>query len=597
MQTETFTSFPKHYMAASSKRQRKLYRLYGCLYLLGAFLYALSDATRPLGAAMIMPAGGFWVQGSYGLCALTLCAFALTLIFWAGAGNVVLPLLLWCATLFYPYEQATGDATILFILPPAVILCFEVYKFIARIQGKRIRQRINAAYEPDYIVSTPSDELSLEQVQDMRLLLDRALQEVESFNGFERTDQFQTGAVRYQVNFISYALSVVQQHYCPAATAYLQDAQHKLLRKQELHKVWKYWALENAWGNLKLGADPIKQDNIMYSGFVALQMLLQPNRDENMNTLRCTHPDGQRFHYTIHEMIERLVAQYQHAFYGLLPCEPNWIYPLCNMMTACAIQAYDARYGTQHWASVQAHFEGALESDYIAANGAIIPFRSSYTGFAAPNVGGLVAQAFPCLFMHSILPQTARRQWKRLRYVLRNKNLKRACWAIDVGNYHPSRASSYAASACAAQEMGDGAMAGELLTLFDASYPRTLKEGAAHYEGASLWAHANVFMARVMGKGGFAELVQAPHRHEGLHLSQIDYDHASIAKARCVDGALYLVLYPAHDTLVTQILISGCVSHKAYILNDKRIMADEDGNIDCDVMLDGRTEIIVKAAS
>lgn len=94
------------------------------------------------------------------------------------------------------------------------------------------------------------------------------------FNGFERHDQFQTAALRYQVNFMAYALAVVREHHAPAAKACFADAQERLLHKIGDKRLWSYWRLENAWGNLRLGADPIPHQNIMYSGFTALQMAL-----------------------------------------------------------------------------------------------------------------------------------------------------------------------------------------------------------------------------------------------------------------------------------------------------------------------------------
>ena len=55
-------------------------------------------------------------------------------------------------------------------------------------------------------------ELSDTQMAQMRFFLDRALQPISEFEGFEHLDDFQTAAVRYQINFISYALSLSLIH-------------------------------------------------------------------------------------------------------------------------------------------------------------------------------------------------------------------------------------------------------------------------------------------------------------------------------------------------------------------------------------------------
>src|SRR5262249_36303674 len=96
----------------------------------------------------------------------------------------------------------------------------------------------------------------------------------ERFDGFEWRDQFQTAAVRYQVNFIGYALALAQANHAPAADAYFLDAQRRLQHKIGDERLWRYWRYENAWGRLRIGADPIPEQNIMYSGFTALQMAL-----------------------------------------------------------------------------------------------------------------------------------------------------------------------------------------------------------------------------------------------------------------------------------------------------------------------------------
>ncbi len=138
-----------------------------------------------------------------------------------------------------------------------------------------------------------------------------------------------------------------------------------------------------------------------------------------------------------------------------MACEPHWIYPLCNLITAAGIRAVDAQDGGDRWARMSGRFLAGLEREFITADGRIVPFRSSLTGLTLPKAGGAVMQAFPCLFLNAIDPALASRQWQRLREELSRTDWSRAFWPIDVGNYGFSRASSLAASAAAAAEMGD----------------------------------------------------------------------------------------------------------------------------------------------
>jgi len=69
----------------------------------------------------------------------------------------------------------------------------------------------------DSVTSLPLvEELSGDDLAAMRFLLDRALQPVDRFDGFDWIEQFQTSSVRYQVMGISYALSVAQAARVPA---------------------------------------------------------------------------------------------------------------------------------------------------------------------------------------------------------------------------------------------------------------------------------------------------------------------------------------------------------------------------------------------
>ena len=256
---------------------------------------------------------------------------------------------------------------------------------------------------------TPRDEIAHKDLQRMRLLLDRALQPVDRFDGFEWIDQFQTAAVRYQINFMSYALSVAAHVYLPAFESYLATAQRNLVAKQLDHRVWRYWARENLWGNLSTNRDPIARDNIMYSGFLAAQIAFARSGVSICDydapaTLRLDQPGPTPICYSLPEIVECLARQYAAAPYGLLACEPNWIYPLCNVMTASGIRAADVQYGTRHWDAIENAFRHHLQTDFTAADGRLMAFRSSLTGFGTPVPGGAILQSLPCLFLNTICP-------------------------------------------------------------------------------------------------------------------------------------------------------------------------------------------------
>ena len=58
-------------------------------------------------------------------------------------------------------------------------------------------------------------EFSPEELSALRYLLDRALQPIDQWGGFDIIDQFQPAALRYQLNHMGFALGVSQSAYAP----------------------------------------------------------------------------------------------------------------------------------------------------------------------------------------------------------------------------------------------------------------------------------------------------------------------------------------------------------------------------------------------
>ena len=125
------------------------------------------------------------------------------------------------------------------------------------------------------------------------------------------------------------------------------------------------------------------------------------------------------------------------------------------------IRAADGRLGTDRWRQRAEPFLASLDREATRRDGSFIAFRSALTGIAPPAPGGIVMQAFPCLFLNALSPERAQEHWWRVRQRLDHGSWQRLFWPVDVGNYGFSRASSYAATAAAAVEMGDTAIAGE----------------------------------------------------------------------------------------------------------------------------------------
>ncbi|MEQ1694689.1 MAG: hypothetical protein ABL901_02510 [Hyphomicrobiaceae bacterium] len=597
--------------------------------LSGGWLVVLSTArsdVQALALGLIMPGAGFlaWPSPSgpaqywaLSLCAIALTLFALSIVVWFATGNVLAPIAIWSGSALLAFEGRSlglgsagseGWSLAAGLVPPVVLaVLITAVAVVARnatagLVRRREREARISLGLPAPEPAQPPDEISLDDLRLMRLLLDRALQPVDRFDGFEWRDQFQTAAVRYQINFASYALAMAGHVHLPAFDGYLLDAQRNLAAKQRDYRIWRYWQLESLWGHLRDNRDPIARDNIMFSGFLAAQLTYAGSgsgvRDfHQMGSLAFTLPDGNSFRYSQGEIIDLLVRQYERAPLGLLACEPNWIYPLCNIITATAIRADDAQSGRQNWARIEPAFRHHLESEFLTPAGRFVSFRSGLTGFAPPPVGGALMQALPCVFLNAVMPDLAAQHWSRLRDELLSGDPRRTIWPLDVGNYRRSRAAGFAGVAAAAVEMGDSEVANRMFDCLAHDHPSQTVAGASHRANASLWAHAVEVMARVGRAGALRSLVTQPHGADrtGLFIKSADYCDLLVAKAREHNGALQAVLYPGDAaTGFGGITLAGLVPHRAYVATLGRsydFTADGQGEACLTLPVTGRTPL------
>lgn len=595
--------------------------VYGLVLSLACFLQiGESDEIRSLGLGLAAPGAGFllWVANAGWVALLPAFAaaglFALSLILWFGTGNVVLPPAIWLGSAFAAAgagawlggESDESGKAMLIGLPLALGLAALTAWLVLRRLPDRATSVSGYAAQPERALTDTLPrqlpaELDSDTLSLMSLVLDRAQQPIDAFEGFEWRDQFQTAAIRYQLNFLSYALAMVQANHLPASGDYLSLAQDNLLAKLGDHRVWRYWALENAWGRLRLAADPVPVDNIMYSGFAAAQIVFARNAGNPVGALRLRHPRADRARYPIEILIEILTRQYRTAPFGLLACEPNWIYPLCNAITAAAIKGHDAQSGRADWPKIAPEFRHGLVTEFMTATGDIVPFRSSLTGIAPPVLGGAVMQAFPSFFLNGLFPDLAAMQWERLRARLARQDRARAFWPIDVGNYGFSRASSYAASAAAAVEMGDGEIAGELLSALDAECPAVTTGGARHRSHASLWAHALELMARAGSTNGLRRLLSTPAPSgAGPRLHEVRHPDILVARAIADGDRLDATFHPGACAGRTSIGLAGLEPGRSYSVRGAltpSFRSDELGTATLELILDGRTELSVAPAA
>lgn len=611
----------------TTKKILQLLWLYLLLVAVGSalLLVARQDAAQIFGLGLMLPGGGFLAHADIctgsgiGHVVAALCSvasFAFALLVWFGTGNVLLPPLVWLGSALWatgmdhgPIQPGVVYSVYRLITLLAVVGCLSMLAwFVYAGRQRRIDNEYLARQVPrlDTIFSTqlPRErpEMSLEHLQRLRFALDRALQPVGEFSGFEQRDQFQTAALRYQLNFLAYGIALTQARFTPALGGYMSEAQSKLLHKQTLHRTWSYWSLENRWGNLRWSPDPVARDNIMYTGFVALQMALfqastASQEFSKKGAFTLVHPNGPRYEHSFESLLARLSAEYERSPYCLVACEPNWVYPLCNTMGATALLAHDAQYGQMKWAGHAPRFRQQLETEFLDGMGRYVPCRSTYTGLALPAIGGAMPLAMPCYFLNALAPDLARRQWLLLRRQLFDRQERfrpNAFWPIDTGNYGFSRGSAYAVTALAAAELGDARVYQHCMEALEHACPSILNAGVIHRSKASVWAHGVELMARSAGRDSFRNLIINPVASNGPRLERLRYPDVMVAAAHsdAASGSLQAVLYGGAGDGVQTLDVSGLRPFAPYRVAGAsltQVQADERGKVRLQVLLAGRT--------
>src|SRR5215472_17230617 len=275
----------------TAARQRRTLLIYVGMCIAGLLptLFAMSPAMKAAGIGLWIPGGGFMASGGWAvlLFPVAFALFALSVFAWFGAGMVIAPIIVWLGSALLAGAM-TGDAIWVpaLFLVPAMVSAIAIYAYQradahkqAELQRFEMRKKaLPGAIAEAIGVAAPvpsrnERELSAEDLAAARYLFDRALQPVGEMNGYDRDDQFQTSAWRYQINNIGYTLASLQCHYAPNFHGYLTQAQRNLIDLYLQKKIWSYWIYESAWGHLNLtNPDPADKDNIMLTGWFGLHV-------------------------------------------------------------------------------------------------------------------------------------------------------------------------------------------------------------------------------------------------------------------------------------------------------------------------------------
>ncbi|OBK87512.1 hypothetical protein A5648_03890 [Mycolicibacter sinensis] len=579
---------------------------------------------RAVALGVLAPGAGYLYTRSPLRFVATIVGFFASLVAWFGSGNIVVPILVWLAAAMNARKQAVGGRRMwngARLAIPVALVAIALAGVVARRRAFRAAQdrgRARAEYLATAVRLDPqpkdtgAQELSETDLAVARSLLDRALQPLERFNGFDRIDQFQTSAMRYQLNFMQYALATAQLHYTPSFHGYLSAAQRNLIDKLTLPPVWRYWAFEQTWGNLSLDWDPMKRDNIMLSGYLGMMLgIYESNTGDNRYRRSGALPFrlGKRTWPYTHDMVSAAVhANMQRSSMTLFPCEPNWIYSACNMPAISTLLMSDRMHGTRFIESIGANFRRQLHDEFITPDGRVTAIRSSRLGVTIPMLTSTMADCGLASMLHAFDPELAQRCWTIARREFIDTSgaepviVLRGWDAIDTGNYRKTPLGAYAPVMWAAAEMGDTELFDQLAASLDSQAPASERGGARWYTALSTNMNAMLALARFNPPGGQRALISdgpGMATLTGPVLDDIVYPEVLVASARTDGADLRLVLRPGTGAARVAIGVRSLRPlgrYRLYGAVEDEVTADNQGRAHIAVDLVDRTAVSLTPA-
>lgn len=585
---------------------------------LAVLVFTSSTQLHALALGMMFPGGGLLYLGHYILFLLTAFLFIFTL-----TGHYIWTPTLWTAAALYAagMHHAPQFPLIEYLLPVFCVGLVVYFKINSDMRFKKSKAKAEAFNQlltertPNTIRSAmevADNELSLQDRQQAKAILNRALQPLDQFNGFNELEPFGTSSLRYQLNFAQYALALLQYSHAPAFQGYLSEGQKNLILKMTDKKAWKYWKPENMWGNLDTNPDPIVRDNIMFSGYLGVMLgtyatATGDNYFNEKESLKFTYDDKTEFVYDLPSIAKVLHKNFDKAPLTLFPCEPHWVYTMCNAFGLNALLLNDRINGGNKFGDIKDRFEKSLSEEFMSADGGFITIRSSAWGISLPTSLGEINDAFVNFLVHPLYPSLTERSWESYRYThfekreqLHHKTEKMRMF--DPGNYKLNRVAPMAAAALAAKEVGDMEIYNTLMDTIEKLHPPVIDNGELQYEGVSNWATFQLAMARFMRPGAFYDIMNNGADTEltnGPQLKEAPYPEVFVGKAYVKNAALHLLLHADEKPANYKFKLSNLTPECEYIVKcknqEQHIHANSSGESIVHIHIENRSEVKVFA--
>ncbi|GAA5164529.1 hypothetical protein GCM10023321_53110 [Pseudonocardia eucalypti] len=622
---------PRHSIApVTARRMRRALLVYAVFWVLGTLpgLLGAGPSATAFGLGLVFPGGGFLATGSPWLALASLAVFVLAVAVWWAIGIVVLPPLVWlgAAGLAAATTAGTGWPEAGLALPLAVPALLGLAYLVHRVRhasqgraGAAINERLarlefRISGPPPLDAPLPVAESTPDDLAHLRYALDLALQPLDKFDGFTLLDEYREAAVRYQINTLGYALSMAQYTRTPAFAGYLAEAQRNAIEKMLHRKVWGYWARENAWGNLSLRRDPVdNRENIMLTGWhgiqVGLYTALNDDRYGQPGALTYRWSADEAYPNDFHTLAASIHRNMTGTDYTLFPCEPNWVYSICNTFGVNTLATHDRLHGTGYLGELRERLRTSYETEFVRPDGRIIGVRSTHLGLSWNFWSGAAVQLSTAYWLHPALPEIAQRSW----WLLREGSLRIADGRLvmpkalsdrlDPGDYTVGRDNfGLGATVMAAREVGDEEYASAAQRTLDQREEVEEANGARRYRHSSPLTNLYSVLGRFGRRDGLRDLVAhdlPTGWRAGPRLAEAAYPDVLVARAVTDGAALDLVLRPGAGPVRTTLAVDRLRPNTGYVLDGATtaaVTSDDTGRALFDVDLGDRLEVRLRPA-
>ena len=404
--------------------------------------------------------------------------------------------------------------------------------------------------------------------------------------GTKEAGQEGDDALRFQLAYMHYAMTLAHYHWLPAYRELYQDTSDKLIQKMLRPEVWSYWELASQ-GSKQLDPnlekldegwiDPVIEGNTMYSGHLHAMVGMHTKLYADDKYLQ---PDSltfkfepvfrgltgpQYFKYDFASLNDAIYQQMVKNDWLGLECEPNAVFIICNQLPFLGFRFFDQVKGTNFSAGTADYEEAWKEKGWATDNKHIIIgwlIKQNYI-LAEPSAGmdagtGMIMNAWNRDYVRSLYSKQ-KDTW------IKKVSTEQA--TVQLNPYGISlNASGFGLVAAYAAEMGDMKARDALLNYADQYFGPSWEDGAYYYPRNDLpydEENNTVFVPRVAGNALFAyarlnpgdgmwKLYNEPwgdEHYSSPYISDVQYPEAQVTQAWFDQskGALILGISPGTD--------------------------------------------------